>query len=243
MNQILNAEYKALPSLSPYIKTNRYSTPKEDHKFFEQKLKEKVDTTQFLNVVDVGCGNGELLYYLKKQFPHWQLTGYDFTREFIDTGKNFDGLSGVKLIHSDMFDIVENYDIVLCDGVIQIFCDIQKPLEKILNICKNGGYVFITGLFNKFDIEVRLQFCDNTNPASKDIWRSDFNQHSQQSIKRLVQKKVSSIEFEDVTMNVDLPFNSNMPSWNFTFRDANGKNIITNGQNIIVNKTMLMIKV
>jgi len=241
MSKTLNAEYKALPSLSPYIKSSRYTTPKEDHKFFGQKLKEKVDPAQTLSVVDVGCGNGELLYYLKNQFPHWLLTGYDFTQEFIETGNKFEGLSGVKLIHMDMFDIVEKYDIVLCDGVIQIFSDIHKPLEKIISICKKDGYALITGLFNKFDIEVRLQFCDNSNPASKNIWRADFNQHSQQSIRRLIQKKVSSIEFESVVMDKDLPLNADMPLWNYTFRDANNKNIITNGLNIIANKTMLII--
>lgn len=242
MSEFRNAKYHPLPALSPYIKKDRYSAPKEDHKFFERILREKIDVNVPLNVADVGCGNGELLYLLNQKFPHWSLTGYDFTPEFIETGKNFPGLSGVELIVADMFDINRTFDVVLSDSVIQIFPEIQKPLEKLLNICNDGGYIFVTGRFNKFDIEVCLQYCDNTNETAKGIWRTDWNQHSRQSIIRLFGSRVQSIEFHDVIMDKDLPFNPDMPINSFTFRDINGKNIITNGVNMILNKTMLIIK-
>jgi ubiquinone/menaquinone biosynthesis C-methylase UbiE len=231
-----------LPALSPYIRQDRYAAPKEDHKFFERKLREKIDVNAPLNVVDVGCGNGELLYLLKQKFPHWNLTGYDFTPEFIETGKNFPGLSGVELIAVDMFDIKRTFDVVLSDGVIQIFPEVQKPLEKMISICNDRGHVFVNGRFNKFDIEVRLQYCDNTNEISRGIWRADWNQHSRQSIIRLFGSSVQSIEFQDVNMDKDLPLNPDMPINSFTFRDINGRNIITNGVNMILNRTMLIIK-
>ncbi len=242
MSKSKNAEYHPLPSLSPYVRQDRYSTPKEDHKYFARMLREKIDVKSPVSVIDVGCGNGELLYLLKQEFPHWKLTGYDFTPDFIETGKNFPGLSGVELIVADMFDIDRTFDIVLCDSVVQIFPEIQKPLEKLLSICNDGGHIFVTGRFNKFDIEVRLQYCDNTNEVSKGIWRTDWNQHSRQSIIRLFGSRVQSIEFHDIIMDKDLPLNPDMPINSFTFRDANGKNIITNGLNMILNKTMLIIK-
>lgn len=242
MSEFRNAEYHPLPSLSPYVRQDRYSTPKEDHKYFARMLREKIDVKSPLSVVDVGCGNGELLYLLKQEFPHWKLTGYDFTPEFIKTGRNFPGLSGVELIVADIFNIDRTFDIVLCDSVVQIFPEIQKPLEKLLSICNEDGYIFVTGLFNKFDIEVRLQYCDNTNEMSQGIWRTDWNQHSQQSIIRLFGPRVQSIEFHDIIMDKDLPLNPDMPINSFTFRDINGKNIITNGLNIILNRPMLIIK-
>lgn len=241
MSESRNAKYHPLPALSPYVRQDRYTAPKEDHKFFERKLREKIDVSAPLDVVDVGCGNGELLYLLKQKFPHWRLTGYDFTPEFIETGKNFPGLSGVELIVADMFDINRTFDIVLSDGVIQIFPEVQKPLEKMISICNDGGHLFVTGRFNKFDIEVRLQYCDNTNEISRGIWRTDWNQHSRQSLIRLFGSHVQSIEFHDVIMDKDLPLNPDMPINSFTFRDIGGKNIITNGVNMILNKTMLII--
>ena len=242
MSESKNAKYYPLPSLSPYVKRDRYSEPKEDNKFFERKIREYIDVERAYSVVDLGCANGELLYLLKQKFPHWKLTGYDLTPEFIETGRNFPGLSGVELIVADLFDINRTFDIVVCDSVLQIFPEIQKPLEKLLSICNEGGYIFVIGLFNKYDIEVRTQFCDNTNEVSRGIWRADFNQHSQQSIIRLIGSSVQSIEFHEVIMDKDLPFNPDMPINHFTFRDINGKNILTNGLNMITNRPMLIIK-
>jgi hypothetical protein len=126
--------------------------------------------------------------------------------------------------------------------LLQAFPDIEKPLEKLLSICNDGGYVLAACLLNKVDIEVRLQFCDNTNETARGIWRADFNQHSQQSIMRLIGSQVQSLEFHEIIMDKDLAFNPDMPISSYTFRDINGNNLITNGLNLILTKTMLIIK-
>ena len=43
-------------------------------------------------------------------------------------------------------------------------------------------------------------------------------------------------------MNKDLSYQPNMPINQWTFRDSEGKNIITNGTNLILNKTLLTIQ-
>lgn len=242
MTEFLEAKYEPLPPLSPYVRKDQYASPKEEHKLFVEELRKRVDTRLSLKIVDVGCANGRLLHLLKRQFPHWDLTGYDFTKEFIETGENYEGLSGVRLVHLDMFDIDETFDIVLSDGMLQIFPDIERPLNKLMSICRAGGFLLLTGLFNAFDIEVRIQYCDNTNEISKGIWRCDWNRHSRQSIRKLVEHRVESMEFLNVIMDKDLPLDANMPINCFTFRDANDKNLITNGMEMILNKTMLVVK-
>ncbi len=237
-----NAKYQSLPELSPYVLKERFNREKEDHKFMLQKIEQLIDTSQEVTLCDAGCGSGEFLYFIKKRYPHWKLTGYDYTKEFIDTGKSFEGLEGIRLIHKDIYDIDETFDIVVSDGVTQIFPDMEKILQKKLDMCNPGGYVVSTGRFNKFDIEVRLQYCDNSNPVAKGNWRADWNQHSRQSVIRFFGDKVKSIEFVDVVMDKDLPLNEDFPINQFTFRDANGKNIITNGTNMILNKTLLIMQ-
>ena len=61
--------HKALPELSPYLDGNRYTRSKEDHKNIVRKLSEIVDPSQLVSLVDVGCGNGELLFVIKNAFP------------------------------------------------------------------------------------------------------------------------------------------------------------------------------
>ena len=236
------AKYHPLPALSPYSKSTRYSSPKEEHKFFEQTLRKRVSIDAPLNVVDVGCANGELLYLLKQKYPHWKLSGIDITPEFIEVGRNFDGLAGVDLAVTDLFEEVRTFDLVLCDGTLQIFPDVEPPLKQLVKLCRPGGHIFATGRFNRFDIEVRLQYCDNSNDQAWGIWRADWNQHSQKSIFRLLESEVEAMEFIEVRMDKDLPLNPEMPINIFSFRDADGKNILTNGVNLILNKTMLVVK-
>jgi len=236
------AEYKAFPNLSPYLKDDRYNNPKEDHKFILSKLKSIYDNDLIQSACDVGCGNGDLLYLIKQNYNNWELTGYDYTKEFIEHAQKFDGLKDVRFFHQDLFKIEEKYDIVLADGVTHIFPDIEKTINKYLEICNDGGHILTTGRFNKHDIEVRMQYCDNSNPEAKGVWREDWCQHSRSLILELFKDKVDKIEFIDVVMDKNINYNPNMPINQWTFRDFDGKNIITNGTNVILNKTLLIIK-
>jgi SAM-dependent methyltransferase len=237
-------KYIPLPELSPYTKKNRYENPKETFKAIIRKIKQTVDVKMTYDVVDVGCANGEFIYTLKKGFPRWNYIGYDMTEEFIKTALSFEGLEGVRFECKDMFDIEdEQFDLVCCLGTIQIFDDVEKPLRKLLSICKEGGYLFVEGLFNKYDVDVRVQFCDNSMPQSKGLWRADFNYHSRTRIREQLENEVAALEFEDIEMGVEIPNDPKKPAVNvFTFRDEAGKNIITSGLNLILNNTLMTIK-
>ena len=235
------AEYKAYPDLSPYLKDDRYKNPKEVHKFILERIKELYKNDSKIKACDLGCGNGDLLYLIKQNFPYWDLAGYDYTNEFIDYAKAFKGLENVRFFQNDLFKVKEKYDIVISDGVTDIFPDIEKTINKYLDICNSGGHIITTGMFNKFDIEVRLQYCDNSNPETKGVWREDWCQHSRSFIIELFKDKVKKIDFIDVIMDKNLSYNPKMPIIQWTFRDSDGRNIITNGTNIFLNKTLLII--
>ena len=237
-----NAKYNSFPNLSPYLSDDKYKNPKEDHKFILSQIKKNCDDNRIYSLCDLGCANGDLLYLIKQNFPEWKLTGYDYTEEFINYAKGFKGLKGVNLVHKDLFEIKDKFDFVISDGVTQIFPDIEKTINKYLDICNSGGYVITTGRFNKFDIEVRMQYCDNSNSEARGVWRQDWSFHSRTLIRNKFEKKVKKLDFLDVVMDKDIPFNPDMPINQWTFRDSNGRNIITNGTNFILNKTLLTIQ-
>ena len=91
--------------------------------------------------------------------------------------------------------------------------------------------------FNFHDVEVRMQYCDNSNKHAKNLWRRDWSQHSIKSIKSfLKKKKLKQIRFKEIPMEKNIKFNNKIHVNQFTFRDAKNRNLITNGTNIILNR-------
>lgn len=245
MDHKRDAKYKPLPEISPYTKHERYYRAKETHKFYIKKFYDILPVENSLNVLDVGCGNGELLFVIKNEFPHWNLEGIDPTKEFIDCAKSFEGLKGVSFDVRGIDDLSSRgkYDLVLCTGVLQIFSDIEKPIDKLIQTTSNNGLLFCDGLFNKYDVEVRMQYCDNSNEQAEGLWRTDWNQHSKKTVSAYLstRKEIKSYSFFEMEMDADLSHNSEIHVQQFTFRTAGGNNLITNGTNLLLNKTLLVI--
>ncbi len=235
------AKYLALPKVSPYT-TFRYDNVKEDHKFLKEEIIKVLDTSENQKVIDVGCGNGELIHYLNNVFPHFSYYGYDYTKEFIEFAKKHISKRNTYFECIDLFELNgDDADLVISDGVTQIFDDVFSVIDKKLALLKEGGCLLTTGRFNQYDIEVRMQYCDNSNPETKGLWRSDWCQHTRKSIRDHYTEKVKLIEFKDVPFSIDLPFDNKNHIKQFTIDTGKKSKIITNGTNIILNKTLLKI--
>ena len=237
-----DASYTPFPEHSVYSEGNRYDLVKEDHKTLIAGLEAIYDKEAEFSLVDVGCGNGEFLNNVKKVFPNAKLTGYDFAPEFIEVGKAYTGLDGVELICLDIFAIDKTYDVVVCDGVLQIYPDCEKFLQKMLDICNKDGMLLLFGLFNPYDIDVCLQYRDYTFEKYKDLWREDYCMHSQKRVATFLDDKVSTFRFDKAEMNVHLEIRPEDPMRTWTFKDEDGNTIITNGANVILQKHLLTIK-
>lgn len=183
-----------------------------------------------------------MIHSFRRFFPHWNYTGFDITPEFIETARNFEGLRGVRFEVRDLMQVDEKFDLVFCSSVFPTFPAFEAPLTKIISVARPGGWVFIDGLFNKYDVEVRLQYCDNSNEAAAGLWRTDWNTHSRKVLREFLAGKVESVDFTDMEMDLDMEPNPDIHINRFTFRDANGRNMITNGTNMILNRTLMTIK-
>jgi len=238
------AEYLPIPELSPYVKHDRYEHPKEVFKLVARKLEALTDSARSYRYADIACANGELLYLLKRRFPHWALEGYDFTREFIECGLAFPGLAGVKLHLQDFFTLDDRFDAVSFLGMLHGVWEFEPYLEKLLSLVRPGGLLLVDGCFNPFDIEFRAVFMDNSRPEAAGRWRRDFSQHSRSAIGRFLAGRCRAFEFEDVPMNVEIPRREGAPHANvWTFKDEHGRVLVTNGTHMLLNKTLLTVHV
>lgn len=236
-------KYLAVPENTPYLDTARYSMFKEDHKNIIRVLRDKIDTKIPLHLVDVGCANGELLYHLHREFPHWRMDGIDFTEDYILTARNFRGLLGVNFQVASLFDVNGKWDVVLSTGVVEIFSDPTDVLRKLVSLTRAGGLMIADGRFNEVDMDVRLQFRDRSPPSRSQEWRTDWNLHAQRTVLEAIEKQVRSVTFQDVEMNIDIPRDPAKPAAHtWTFRDEAGRALQTNGAWILKNKQLVIVE-
>ena len=93
------------------------------------------------SVLDAGCGNGDLLKYLKQRSSNIKLTGIDYHKNSAEEGINF--LQG-DIFHTKFN---EQYDLVISLAVIEHVWDVQAYTIRLNKLCKDGGLI-ITSTIN-----------------------------------------------------------------------------------------------
>ena len=230
------AKYHTIPALSPYTSTARYGQPKEIFKAVAAKLHELTTPGRSYRLADIGCANGEFLHYLAGQFPGWQLSGYDSESAFIEVASAAHPEIDYRV--SDLFEIAGEFDIVTTLGTFAIFADPEPLLAKLTTL---APLLLIDGYFNLHDVDVRLAYRDNSKPESAGIWRSDFHQHAQSTIRALLEP-LHDVHFEPIVMGVDIPQHQDAPHANaWTFKDEQGCRHITSGLNMLLDDTLLVV--
>lgn len=135
----INEFYTDENLLKDYINEGRIRFYKEVAAFLRKR---NIDI-QNKKVVDVGCGTGHLLHFMKEEFGFEDITGLEYSPEAINVGK--------KLFPSFQFhefDIYkgwnEKFDVILCTEVLEHLLYPVAALNNILNMLPSNGVAFIT---------------------------------------------------------------------------------------------------
>lgn len=238
------APYLTIPNLSPYIDQERYETPKRDAVHMVEIMEKNIDFNGSGELLDLGCANGEFLYYLNQKIgPNWKLSGLDSEDVFLDVARSSEAMKNVEFITGDLTNIQGQYDVLTCSGTIQIFPEIEDILEGFLNATKDGGYLFIDGMFNTDNVDVIYQYRDNSKAEGKGKWRCDFNIHAQERIAEFLKKKgVKSFFFHHLPMDIDLPRKEGAPDINiYTVDLADKTRLKTHGGRLVIETHLLVI--
>ena len=105
------------------------------------------------NVLEVGCGTGQLAMYFAMGTNN-NVLGLDPTIESLLIAQNFakkNNVNNIEFINSDIFDDVlkeEVFDFIWCNGVLHHTKNPYVAFEILIKSLKKNGYVLI-GLYNK----------------------------------------------------------------------------------------------
>jgi len=116
------------------------------HKVFEATLPKDGD----FDFLEIGCGGAKWLVYFNKKFGY-RVHGLDYSEKAVLRAKKVLAYAGIKseIIKEDLFTITPNqlYDVVLTDGLVEHFNNLEEVLMVLSSFVKKGG-VLVTSVPN-----------------------------------------------------------------------------------------------
>ena len=158
-NEILDLEtikvtkfYKVSPFPNYKVNDNKTTILKKGKKnFLTSKFKDFIGYQK--NVLEVGCGTGQLSNYFALETNN-KVIGLDPTLESLEIAQSFaikNEIKNIEFINADIFDDVLKkniFDFIWCNGVLHHTKDPYKAFQILIQSLKVDGYVLI-GLYNK----------------------------------------------------------------------------------------------
>ena len=123
-------------NMSNVIKGNTDEVHKKYYKIIEKYIQKEED------ILEVGCGDGNELVYLKKQ-GYYKLSGLDPSEKSIEI-VNKNGIKGYcgSVYTMDSY-IKKKFDTILSICVFEHLLDLHTSMKNILSLLKSEGQVFV----------------------------------------------------------------------------------------------------
>ncbi len=222
-----------------YLKSNRYKKPKETFKLLYKILKKRLSKTKNYELLDVGCANGELLFFLNKKFSNIKFYGVDIRNDLIKLArKNLpSNIYLKKFDYNQKRSLNKKFDIIICCGTMSIFNNLDFFFKNIKKNIKKNSIIFLFDGFNKYDFDIVSKYKDINSKITN--YQSGWNIWSVKTIKKYFKgKKIIKHPFE-IKFDVKKNKKDLMRTWTIKI---NKKRYFTNALLTIQNQMWLEIK-
>lgn len=229
-----------------YLKENRYDKPKKIHLDIIKMIKHELKTNHGNRISDYGCAAGEFEYALVKEFPDFNIKGYEYVDALLEKAKK--NVDGVEFKLGDLNNIntseENSNDFSLSVGVLPIFECFKNPLNNMIYWTKSKGVIFIHSLFNEYDFDVFIKY-NHSKDYNKDFRETGWNIFSKKSISKFLDTndKVLSHSFIDFTLDFSLDKQQDDYLRSWTFKNQVGSRLITNGLCLLQPHSVLKIHI
>lgn len=120
----------------------------------------RIQELRFSNLLDVGCGTGELLKQLAAEHTDAHFTGVDLSEKMLDVAKGkLDETVGLVLGDSEAlpFD-ADSFDLVICNDSFHHYPHPQKAISEFWRVLKEGGALLISDYWKPFPVRQIMNF-------------------------------------------------------------------------------------
>jgi SAM-dependent methyltransferase len=106
-----------------------------------KKVLDYINKGKFVSLLDVGCGDGKLIFELARKSKNKKLTGIDFSEKAVLFAKAFNHGNGSEFIHGDVNELKKTYDVVTAVETLEHIPDdlINGIVDSIYRILPVGG--------------------------------------------------------------------------------------------------------
>ena len=187
-----------------------------------------------VTLVDLGCGNGNLLYHLKQDFPSWSLAGRDLAAQLISECNTEKELEGIAFSVADLAKAPSakdrgKFDFVILVAVLQVLppAVLKKAVASISAYLKPGGWLLNFDGYHPYEehecIHVEVVAPKAIRP---DLPAMNYFYPSYKAMGDLCRKNgFSKVEFEPFFMPFDLPRPKGNPAGSHTEKLPDGRRL------------------
>lgn len=149
-------DYKKLSESTFNIQAKTYDTDKNGKhaRNLYQHIINTLSTLQFPNVLDVGCGTGEILSAIRKLYPTISLQGIDISQEMLKQAEN-KKIDNVKLYLGDAEHLSfenDKFDVLICTDSFHHYPNPKKAIGEFYRVLKKNGYLLLADFVKPFPV-------------------------------------------------------------------------------------------
>ena len=217
----------------------KYLTQKFIKKEYFNKIAKIIlkDKKKNISILDVGCASGDFLYYFnsKKKFNCY---GVDFSKILIKEARKKVTNATFEVGNISNLKIQKKFDYCTCLGVLNIFDDYKKILNKLLKLVKTNGKLIIFTNINNNNFNVILRY----QVGRDNKWYSGLNTFSKKQFKDFIEKKkkIKKVEFIKHKIGIKIPKNKKNLNNSWTLKVGREK-LVTNGTDLIQRQNIIII--
>lgn len=135
-------------------------------------------------MLEIGCGKGDFLKFIKKNNPDMSLTGIDLSLN--------ESVAGIEFIQGNVLttNFNKKYDYVVSLAVIEHVEDIQAFIKIMKKLCSDNGWIIIMTLNDRSILYETARFFYRfgyTAPFERLYSKHHLNHFNVRSIRRLIQ--------------------------------------------------------
>jgi len=178
----------------------------------QQKMLERLLTAHAIaprEIADIACGGGGSTFHLAQLYPRARYTLIDYNEDAIAMASQATSGLDARCATGDIYDLkleTGAFDLVICWQTLSWIDEPARALAELVRICKPGGRVFASSLFNlHHDVDVYSKVEDHTRPSSTQGLRYSYNTYSLASVRRWIGAAVSTLDIHAFEIPVDLP--------------------------------------